>query len=81
MHSDWDPKTGNEYDDEESAEYEDYENDYETWCDYFSDELATLYHSLKDHAAAMGLPMMEHMDMSAFCHFAFKYSSGRKPFV
>lgn len=81
MHSDWDPRTGNEYDDEESAEYEDYENDYETWCDYFSDELATLYHSLKDHAAAMGLPMMEHMDMSAFCHFAFKYSSGRKPFV
>ena len=81
MHSDWDPKNANDDDDDDTGEYDDYEEDYETWCDYFSDELATLYHSLKDHTAAMGLPMMEHVDMSAFCEFAFKYSSGRKPTV
>ena len=65
--------------DDEAPEYDPYEQDYETWCDYYSEELATLYHSLKDHAAAMGLPMLEHMDMPAFCEFAFRVSSGRKP--
>lgn len=65
--------------DDESVDYEPYERDYETWCDYYSEELATLYHSLKDRAAAMGLPMFEYMTMQAFCEFAFKMSSGRKP--
>lgn len=65
--------------DDEAPEYDPYEQDYETWCDYYSEELATLYHSLKDHAAAMGLPMLEHMDMPTFCEFAFRVSSGRKP--
>ena len=81
MHSEWfrDESHLIEDDGADAPEYEHYENDYETWCDYYSDELVTLYHSLKDHAAAMGLPMLEHMDMQAFCEFAFKYSSGMKP--
>jgi len=56
-----------------------YEDAYEIWCDYFSEELVTLYHSLKDHTDAMGLPLFEFMDISAFCHFAYRMSSGRKP--
>lgn len=67
--------------DDETSEYDQYEQDYETWCDYYSDELVTLYHSLKDQAASMGLPMLEHMTMQTFCEFAFKMSSGRKPAV
>ena len=56
-----------------------YEDAYEVWCDYFSEELVTLYHSLKDHTDAMGLALFEFMDISAFCHFAYRMSSGRKP--
>lgn len=55
--------------------------DPEEWQDYWSEELVTLWHSLKDQAQSMGAYVLDTCTFADFTHFCFTHSSGRKPSV
>ena len=56
-------------------------DDPEVWQDYWSEELVTLWHGLRDHAAAMGveIDVLGSADLHAFAHFCWAHCSRRPP--
>jgi hypothetical protein len=46
---------------------------------YWSDELLTLYHQLKDTCSSYGFALFETLDFCEFCKFAYVRSSKTKP--
>lgn len=66
-----------DYEDED--EYDIYEDDYEVWGDYLSEDLATAYHVLTDWVKSQGIPLLENCTFPDFVEFCYRFSSGRKP--
>lgn len=65
---------------EESAPRDkDLVSDPEEWMDYNSEFLVALWHGLKDHAASMGVYVLDTCTIGDFTEFCYKFSSGRKP--
>lgn len=54
-------------------------DDPEVWMDYWSEELVTLWHSLKDQAASLGASILDECDFPRFAQFCWQHSSGRPP--
>ena len=54
-------------------------DDPETWMDYWSEELVTLWHSLQDRCAAGGWAILDRAAFPDFTDFCWRLSSGRKP--
>jgi hypothetical protein len=55
--------------------------DPEVWMDHWSEELVTLWHSLRDHSHNMGCAILDTCDFPTFAEFCFKNSSGHPPIV
>ena len=55
--------------------------DPETWMDYWSEELVTLWHVLKEQCEANGYAILDAARFPDFAEFAFRHSSGRPPVV
>lgn len=55
--------------------------DPEVWMDYYSEELVTLWHSLKEQCESMGLAVLDACAFPDFAQFCFKFSSGHPPRV
>ncbi len=53
--------------------------DPEVWCDYHSEFLVTLYHTLQDQVAGLGVPILDACTFHDFATFGHRFSSGRKP--
>lgn len=53
--------------------------DAETWQDYHSEFLVAMWHRLKDHAASMGVYVLDAATFHDFAHFCYEHSSGRLP--
>lgn len=64
---------------EEVRPEDDLVGDAETWMDYHSDELLTLWHQLRDTVASVGVYVLDTCTFNDFCHFCYAKSSGRKP--
>ena len=67
---------------EEETEYSTVSTDMEEWFDYHSDELAAMFHAVKDKAAEMGVYVLDGpntVTFPAFVRMCFENSSGRKP--
>lgn len=54
-------------------------DDVETWGDYWSEDLAIVYHVLKDQVDSMGLPMLERCTFNDFVDFVYAMSSKLPP--
>jgi hypothetical protein len=46
---------------------------------YWSEELVTLYHVVKDHCSQYGWPVFDELTFCDFCKFAYDTSSKAKP--
>lgn len=53
--------------------------DPEEWFDHWSEELATLYHALVDHAQANGWPLLDRSRFPDFVDFAYSHSTKTAP--
>lgn len=57
----------------------DFIDDPEVWQDYHSEFLVAMWHRLLDHAASMGVYVLDAASFHDFATFCFAHSSGRKP--
>jgi hypothetical protein len=53
--------------------------DPEVWMDYYSEELVTLWHLLRDQTQAMGVSILDRCTIGDFTQFCFRHSSGHPP--
>ena len=54
--------------------------DPETWMDYWSEELVTLWHGLLEQRSALGAgAILDSADFPTFAQFCWEHSSGRPP--
>ncbi len=53
--------------------------DPEVWMDYWSDELLTLWHGLKEHSEAMGAAVLDTCEFASFVQFCWYHSSRYPP--
>lgn len=73
------------YDDNDAAEIDETPAhlipivDIEEWSDYWSEELAIVYHVLREQTDAMGLPMLEKATFNDFVEFVYNSSSKYPP--
>ena len=56
-------------------------SDPEVWMDYWSEELVTLWHGLKEHCDMLGAAVLDHCDFPKFAQFCWEHSSRRPPVV
>ena len=54
-------------------------HDPEVWMDYWSEELLTLWHLLRDQCTANGYAILDTCAFPDFTQFCFRMSSGRPP--
>ena len=62
-------------------EYSNIEDDPEIWFDYFSEQVVTAYHVLRDWFDSQGVPILDNCTFPDFAEFCFTFSSGKKPSV
>ena len=55
------------------------EVDFETWCDYWSEELAITWHVTKDQCSNFGYPLFDRCTFAQFAEFAYAHSSKFPP--
>lgn len=56
-------------------------DDPEVWMDHWSEELVSLWHSLREHSQSMGAAVLDRCDFPAFAQFCWERSSRLSPAV